>query len=220
MNDRVQRVLRGIPLERDRVAHAGGETPAVRRGLVELVAVEHPDTAVFIEDRAGIAAQRAFLAVLFLAGIRRRADVHVQRAVRIERERLVRVLAFLGKAGHHRLARAGRREFTLFQRVTVHTDVVRDVQPVLVDHDAGALHVAELRRLVDLAVAVLVAHRDQPIAAGEVDVAIGRDREMPSGAETLLHDRDGESGRNRETDLAGGQGDSAQHRDRQTNYSS
>ena len=75
--------------------------------------------------------------------------------------------------------------------------------------DPGALHVAELRRLVDLAVAVLVAHRHQAVAAGEIDVAVGRDREVPAAPRPSCTTVAVKPGGNRQAVVVGGHGDAA-----------
>jgi hypothetical protein len=95
-------------------------------------------------------------------------------------------------------ASAGRRKLALLQLVAVHADVVGDVQPVLEEADLGALHVAELHGLVGLAVAILVAHGQEPVAAGEVDVAIGGHGQVAPCALAFLYHGSRETLRQRE----------------------
>ena len=101
----------------------------------------------------GIQTQRTFLPILLLAGVRRRAHVDIESALRIERESLVRVLPLFRKFADHGLARPGGRELALLERIAVHADVVGHIQPVLEDAHFRALHVAERRDHVGLAIA-------------------------------------------------------------------
>jgi hypothetical protein len=47
----IQRLLAGVPLERDGVAHARREAPAIGGLLPEFPAIEHPHAAISLEDR-------------------------------------------------------------------------------------------------------------------------------------------------------------------------
>src|SRR6185312_3096879 len=76
-----------------RVPYAAREVQRVGVRLAELARIPLPDAGAGVQLRAWILARRVLRSVLLLTGIGRRADVHVERAILVDRERLGEMIA-------------------------------------------------------------------------------------------------------------------------------
>src|SRR6185295_16671284 len=85
-----QRVV--VPREADFLSQTGDDALAVGRLLSELVLVEAEDAGIGVEQRARILADDVRLAIGLLTRVRRRAEVHVDTALAVERQPLVGML--------------------------------------------------------------------------------------------------------------------------------
>jgi hypothetical protein len=89
-----------VPCDGGHLAEAGGEMRAIFLFLAQFVLVELPDTAVLLEDRAGVLTSRFRLTIFSLASVRRRAHIDVERSLTIESEALIAMLRDAGQTGH------------------------------------------------------------------------------------------------------------------------
>jgi hypothetical protein len=133
------------------------------------------------------------------------------------------VLALRREFRDHRFLRAAWHEAFRIELVAVHADVVGCVQKAIENLDAGSLHVAERHRFVGVEVAVLVAQREETVAAREIQVAVVADGEVPARAGSFVDDHRGEAGGQRQV-VGGGRGGRGTgddtHGDGHTNYPS
>ena len=142
VHDHVDRSV--MPGDRGHLAHSRGEACAVGLLLAQFVLVELPDPAMLFENRAGILAGDTGLAILRLAGVRRRAYVHIQRSLAIEGDALVAMLIHTFKTGDDNFGRAGG--FQLAGRHFVALDRVHlgYIEIAVVKLDTGDGPIAEL----------------------------------------------------------------------------
>src|ERR1700685_170206 len=95
-----------MPGDGRHLAQAGREADSIFLRLAELVLVELPDAAVLFQDRAGILSRRLGLPILGLTGVRRCADVDVERAFSVEGNPFVAVLSLSLQTADHDFSRA------------------------------------------------------------------------------------------------------------------
>src|SRR2546423_12109356 len=164
VHHRPQRVV--VPGEADHLPHAARVAFAVLLLLTELVLVEPPDAAVFLEQRTRILARPLRWSIPRLTRVGRRADVDVQAAATVERETFLGVLPPVGQTIDDDFRCTRRLQLARRHLVADHGRRRREVQESVAHADTGGA--ARTKRLarIHLAVAVRVAQRDNaPIAA-------------------------------------------------------
>ncbi len=193
MNHGVELPVLGAYAKCHRVAHPGGVACAVFLPLARPIGVEPPDPGPVLELLAGILPRRADRALLFLTGVGRRADVHIDGAVRPEHETLGPVAAPGRQPTHDRIDRASRLHRSHRPRIA-HDRIVGGV----VEETAAQLHVvprpaAEPHPLVRRPVPIRVTQHHHPTAnrvppgatRGHEHVPVLRHREVPCTTEPV-----------------------------------
>jgi hypothetical protein len=100
---------RGVECDPFPVAQPGGEALGGRKALPGPIGVVAPDAGARLEFGARLNARRVRHSVFDLAGIGRRAQVDVERALRIDPERVHRMIAGERQSGDDHLGRCARR---------------------------------------------------------------------------------------------------------------
>jgi hypothetical protein len=142
------------------------------------------------------------------------ADVDVERAVAVEGDALVFVLPVARKAGHDGLCGARRFELTGRELHALDRQRMREIHLAVAQRDPGRARAAERFLDFESAIAVRVAQRNRAAAGGRlaasaaghqrnVQVTIGRNRQMTRGPEVVRHDQRAESRRQREAAIIG-----------------
>ena len=215
----VQRAI--VPGDGRHLTQASREAHAIFLRLPELVLVELPDAAVLLEDGAGILSGRLGLPVLGLTGVRRRADIDVQRAFSIEGDPLVAVLALSLQTADHDFGGARRLQLAGRHLITLNRIHFGDVQIAVPQPDAGAAAFAKGFFHVEMAVALGVAQRDNASAGSfrsslkrDINIAIGSNRDMPRGAQAVGGDQRAKTRGQRDAAIVGIAGRRGCRRDR------
>ncbi len=182
---------------------AGDDLGAVVLGLVQLGGVEFPDAAMLFQDRAGVLARRALHPVAYLAGVGGASDIDIEKALVVEGQALVAMLARRIEAGDHGLGLPRRHQLARRHLVADHLGRLGHIEIAVMESDAGAAAAAEFFGDIEAAVAggIMQRHHAAGIAAQRhIEIAIRRHRGMPGAAD---------AGRRQKRAKAVGQGDAA-----------
>ena len=158
---------------------AGGEMITVCLRLVKLVRIIAPKAAVSFQKLGGIFAGRARRhvgPVGIAVGVGGRTRLDVKLAVAAESKGLGLMLTLIRQAGDHGLGFARRDQLAGSQFVAIDRAVARVVKPVAAQSDARAAAGTELLFLLEAAVTVFVAQRNDATEGGfGVDITVRRD---------------------------------------------
>jgi hypothetical protein len=208
---------RGVECDALAVAEPGREALGGRELLTDTVRVVAPDPRSRLELRAWIEPRRVEHAVLRLAGIGGGAEIDIEPALRIDRERVHRMVAGQGQPRNHNLRGAGRRDHARRQGITHDAIVHLRVKRPAVERDACAARtagrhaVAEANLDVGPSVAIGVLERDQetagrrrvitvvaPAPGVDVDHPVRGNDEVSSMADIVREDGRAKPGRQRD----------------------
>ena len=190
VHHRIDRAMR--PGDIGLLPQPGDDLGAVILGLVQLGGVEFPDAAMLFQDRAGILAGRALHPVAQLAGIGRAADIDIKKALVVEGQALVAMLARRVEAGDHGLGPAGRHQLARGHLVADHLGRLGHIEIAVMESDAGAAAAAEFLLHVEAAIAGGVVHRDHAARIAtqrHIEIAIRRHRGMAGAADIVCRQK-------------------------------
>jgi hypothetical protein len=133
---------RGVECDPFPVAQPGGEALGGREALPGPIGVVAPDAGARLKLRARLNAGRVWHSVFDLAGIGRRAQVDVERALRIDPERVHRVIAGKRQSGDDHLGQGARCDCPRLQGVTNDAIVRLRIKCAFIKCDPGAAGIA------------------------------------------------------------------------------
>ena len=204
-----------MPGDGGHLAQAGGKARAVLLRLPELVLVELPDAAVLFEDRAGILAGRLRFRP-WLAGIGRRADVHVERSFAVERDAFVAMLAPAWQVRDHDLGSARGLQLPGRHFIALHGWILamyrypfRSAMPVLLPSPNFSFMSKRPSPLVSRSATTPPFQPLRPTLQRDVDVAVGGHRHVARRAQAIGGDQRAKSRGQRDAaviGIAGGRG--------------
>ena len=146
-----------IDAEAFRIADPGGVALERRERLIGDVRVVAPDAAARLELLARLSAGRSGAAILKLAAVGRRRDVHVQMPIRVDGERVHGMVAAERQTAHDGLRAARRHDGARGEYIAYDLVVDLRVQRAPVQSDPRAAGAARRNRLAESAIHVCLA---------------------------------------------------------------
>ena len=195
-----QRVINGADIHAHGIANAAGEMLAGGWSLACLARVELPDAGASLQLGTGIGPLDRAAAVL--AGVGRRADVHVEHTVAIDGERLDAMAAAWWQIPHDRVRRSCGLHGTRRNAIANHRGARLGVEIALEQPGLARAEVPEPGAHIRLAVMVRVAEGDHSAAPAyappardrDEHIAVRRDDHVPGRLQALGEQRRTESG--------------------------
>src|ERR1700674_5767573 len=132
-----------VPCDGKHLAEAGRVARAVVLFLSKLVLIEFPDADVFLEELAWILSADFRAAIRNLAGIGWSTHIDVERALAVECDAFVTVLAFAFETGYDNLGRSSRLQLSRRHLETLDRIQLRDIEVTVVKSDSGNAAFAE-----------------------------------------------------------------------------